>query len=348
MKVWVDLANSPHPLLFEPICRRLEAEGASVAITVRDHAQTLALARERWPAASLVGGTSAGERTAAKAVGIARRWRGLIRWARAERPDVALSHNSYAHLLAARALGIPSVTAMDYEHQPANHVAFRAADRILLPEAVPASVVRRQGARDAKVIRYLGLKEELYLPGFSPDPEPLFDLGVDPAVPLAVARSAPAGAAYHPTENPLFLEVVRELGARPGLTTIVLARHAGQRAAIEALDLPGVLLPPRPLDAGALLCSADLFVGAGGTMTREAALLGVPAYSVFTGRRPAVDGWLEDRGMLRSIASAGELPAVRPRKEPPGVPERLATSGRRIEDIFVAATLEASARSGSR
>ena len=49
MKVWIDLANSPHPLLFRPIAERLQERGAQVAITVRDHAQTRELALERWP-----------------------------------------------------------------------------------------------------------------------------------------------------------------------------------------------------------------------------------------------------------------------------------------------------------
>ena len=42
-----------------------------------------------------------------------------------------MSHNSYAHIVAARSLGIRAVTAMDFEHQPANHVGFRLAE--LLP-----------------------------------------------------------------------------------------------------------------------------------------------------------------------------------------------------------------------
>src|SRR5262249_12426577 len=49
VKVWIDLSNSPHPLLFAPIARALEGRGHEVAVTVRDHAQTLELARERWP-----------------------------------------------------------------------------------------------------------------------------------------------------------------------------------------------------------------------------------------------------------------------------------------------------------
>ena len=55
--------------------------------------------------------------------------------------------------------------------------------------------------------------------------------------------------------------------------------------------------------------ASDLVLGAGGTMTREGALLGVPTLSLFAGRTPAVDRWLEERGALRRVSAAGELPA---------------------------------------
>src|SRR5439155_17293593 len=93
----------------------------------------------------VVGGASP-RATAAKAAAIMQRVRELREVARRERPDVALSHNSYAQVAAARSLGLPTVTAMDYEHQPANHLAFRLALVILLPEALPLDAVRRQGA----------------------------------------------------------------------------------------------------------------------------------------------------------------------------------------------------------
>src|SRR3712207_7407437 len=53
----------------------------------------------------------------------------LRRWARGRRIDLAISHNSYAQLAAARSLRLRTATAMDYEHQPANHVAFRSEER---------------------------------------------------------------------------------------------------------------------------------------------------------------------------------------------------------------------------
>jgi predicted glycosyltransferase len=336
MRVWIDVANSPHPLVFEPLAERLVAEGAEPAITVRDHAQTVELARQRWPDALVVGGPSP-PGVIPKARAMAARVSELVRWARSARPDVALSHNSYAQLLAARMLGVPSVTAMDFEHQPANHIAFRVASRVLLPAALPTRVVKRQGAKPEKLVRYPGLKEELYLGRFEPDGGVLERLGVrsEDGDVVAVARTAPAGAVYHPRENPSFVEALRTLSAQEHVRCIVLARHPEQRHEIEQLSLPRCVLPQVAVDGRALLHSADLFVGAGGTMTREAALLGVPTFSLFAGRQPEVDRWLERQGRLERLDDPGQLQAARPRERSPAVLEELRQRGRRIEEVFV-------------
>ena len=140
------------------------------------------------------------------------RIRRLASWARAERPDAALSHNSYAQIVAARALGIRTVTAMDYEHQPANQIAFRLAGTVLLPAALAGDEARPDG-RDARasVRFYDGLKEELYLGDFSRDPEILAAVGVDrgPETVVVTARTPPSGALYHRSDNPLFAEALR-------------------------------------------------------------------------------------------------------------------------------------------
>ena len=149
MRVWIDLANSPHPLLFSPLARRLAELGHDVRLTARDNAQTVALARERWAGVDVIGGSSPpGAR--AKARSLLLRVDALRRWARATRPDVALSHNSYAQIVAARSLGIRAVTAMDFEHQPANHVGFRLAETILLPRSSRARTFAGRGRPHAR------------------------------------------------------------------------------------------------------------------------------------------------------------------------------------------------------
>jgi uncharacterized protein len=349
VKVWIDLSNSPHPLLFEPIASRLEEAGAEVAVTVRDHAQTGELARERWPEARVIGGPSPAGR-AAKARALADRALALARWARAGRPDVALSHNSYAQIVAARIAGVPAVTAMDFEHQPANHVAFRLARRILLPQALPPSAVARQGARAAKVIRYPGLKEELTLASFTPDPAVVERLGIElgNGTVLVVARTPPTGASYHRFENPLFWQSLRVLDRQRKVRCVVLARGTAEAERIERMGLANAIVPRRAIDSRSLLCEADLFIGAGGTMTREAALLGLPTLSAFAGRRPAVDAWLARQGALETLDSPAQVADVAPRRERSPDLGRLRSGARAIEEVFVDATIGLAGRRRAR
>ena len=342
VRIWIDLSNSPHPLLFAPIARRLEALGHDVVVTARDNAQTVELARRHWPGAAVIGDESPPGR-AAKAASLAGRVRRLIGFARAARPSVALSHNSYAQIVAARVAGVPAVTAMDFEYQPSNHLAFRLATTVLLPEVVPADVVRRQGATPAKVVRYPGLKEEIYLGDFAPDGAVLERVYGDdgPGGLTVVARTAPERAIYHPHANLVFADVLRVLGGQPAVRCVVLARHREQRAAVAGLGLANVRVPDRAVDARSLMYAADLVIGAGGTMTREAGLLGVPTFTMFAGRRPAVDAWLEERGLVRRLTDPAQVGRVQPRPGPPRTPDELRERSRPGIDAFVSACLAA-------
>lgn len=334
MKVWIDFSNSPHPLLFAPVTRRLQELGHEVGITARDNAQTVELTLQRWPQATIFGGESPRSR-AGKARAMGARVHDLRRWARGFAPDVALSHNSYGQILAARSLGLRVVTAMDYEGQPANHLAFRLAHTVLMPEALRGSGVAAQGAREGRARFYPGFKEELYLGDFRHDPGVAGSLVPSRnGSPLVVIRTPPSRAAYHRFGNPLFAAALERLG-RAGAHCVALVRHAEQRTAIEALELKNVVVPDRAVDSRSLIYEADLVVGAGGTMTREAALMSVPTYSVFAGEQPAVDRELERRGMLRRLRQADELLPLRRRTDAPRPLAALRDRAEELVEVFI-------------
>ncbi|MGI8480215.1 MAG: DUF354 domain-containing protein [Gaiellaceae bacterium] len=313
MRVWVDLGNSPHVALFGEVVDDLRRRGDDVFLTARDHAQTVGLALERWPDVVVVGGESpTGLR--AKATALGARARDLARLLRAEGPDVALSHGSYAQALAAARLRIPLVTMMDYEHQPANHLSFRVARRVIVPKVFPSSALRRCGARERKVLRYAGFKEQLYLARFHPDEGVVAELGLDSEKVIVVMRPAPQGALYHRMANAHFdhlLDIVRRSSKTQA---VLLPRSAEDISQYGALN--GVVVPTRPIDGLSLLACADLTIGAGGTMTRESALLGTPTYTVFIGEPSAVDDELIRLGLLRDLRSGG-APDLAKRSVPP-------------------------------
>ena len=327
MHVWIDLANSPHVAVFEPVVERLRDLGASVTLTARDHAQTLGLAERAFGEVRVVGRDSP-HGLARKGASVAARAVALFRIARSVRPDVALSHGSYAQLLAAQAARIPAVTMMDYEFQPANHVSFRLADRVLVPTVFPDDALRRCGARTGKVVRYEGFKEELYLGRFRPDRAVLSDLGLDESRVVVVMRPAPEGALYHRGGNERFSELLRVAVALEDVRVVLLPRTP--RQADGWAGRPGVIVPQRPVDGRSLLAWADLMIGAGGTMNREAALLGTPTYTVFAQRLAAVDLELIGRGLLHDLTRGRALPAFVKKEERDS--RAAAESGERILD----------------
>jgi predicted glycosyltransferase len=108
------------------------------------------------------------------------------------------------------------------------------------------------------------------------------------------------------------------LAREPETQTVVLARTPEQRLAVRALGLDRVVVPDRAVDGRSLVALADLLVSAGGTMNREAAVLGTPVWSIFEGRLGAVDARLVSEGRLRLLRDPEEI-AVR-KKEGSGEP----------------------------
>jgi predicted glycosyltransferase len=313
-RVWIDLANSPHVPLLAPVITRLESEGHEVALTVRDHAQTLQLAEGRWPCFQVIGRESPPGRVS-KGRSIARRAEALRRFAKKLTPDVAFSHNSYAQLLGARLAGVARVTMMDYEHQPVNHLAFRLADRTIVPAAFPERSLRRFGAAPEKVVRYPGFKEELYLTDFRPGTDVVEQLGLDRQKVIAVMRPPPEGALYHPMANQRFEELVRLAAARDDVEAVLLPRTTGQAARYRT-D-PRLRVPERAVDGCSLLAAADLVIGGGGTMNRESAVLGTPTYTVFAGKLAAVDAELIRLGRMHDLRAEDFSPRFERKRNPP-------------------------------
>jgi len=210
MKIWIDLANSPQVLFFRPILQELERRGHTLVVTSRHFAQTIPLADRYGMRHTPVGGHG-GKRLSKIGVTLFSRALRLLQFARGGGYDLALSHNSYAQALAACVLRIPIVTAMDYEHQPANHIAFRLASRVIVPECFPEASLRAFGADKRRVCRYEGVKEEIYLADFMPQPDFLRSVGLPPDKVIVAMRPPGTWGLYNHPENPVFDQVLQHV-----------------------------------------------------------------------------------------------------------------------------------------
>lgn len=314
MRIWIDLANSPHVPFFRPLANEFTRRGHDVVVTARQFAETVPLAEAAGFSPELIGGHG-GARLSGKAGNLVGRGLELARWARGKQIDLAVSHNSYSQILAARALSLRCVTLMDYEHQPANHLAFRLASRVIVPRGFPEAALTRFGVATAKVKRYDGIKEDVYLANFATDQNfaaQLTELGIDAGDILVTARPPASEALYHRFENQLFDQLIDRLLQMPSVKLVLLPRNDWQR---QYYSRDKIIIPARPLDGPNLIARSDLVVSAGGTMNREAAALGVPAASIYLGEWAAIDQQLVSEGRLHRIASETDVRDLRIEKK---------------------------------
>ncbi len=337
MRIWIDLANSPHVPFFAALTPEFKQRGHQVELTARDYAQTVELAAKAGLIPFVIGGHGGGK-LAGKAGNLVGRAGALGKWARTRGFDLAVSHNSYAQLAAASALGIKTVTLMDYEHQPANHLAFRLASRVIVPRSFPQTALRRFGAAGRKVKSYQGTKEDVYLAQFTPDPNfrpTLRTLGIEPEDVLVLVRPPASEALYHRFENKLFTDLLERLHSLPQVKTILLARTDKQRAEYESMARVNLILPRHALDGANLIAASDLVISAGGTMNREAAALGIPAATIYAGEWAAVDEELVQENKLQRLTSSDDVQSLLIEKKRSAEPRRALHVRAEVVDLIL-------------
>ncbi|MFM9903119.1 MAG: DUF354 domain-containing protein [Pyrinomonadaceae bacterium] len=312
--IWIDLGNSPHVPFFQALAREFESRGHEILWTARDYAQTVELARQAGldPA---VFGTHGGKRLPAKIMKFAVRVMSLINWSRRKRIDLAISHNSLEPLAVARLLGIPSVNLMDYEHHPNNHISFRLARRVIVPISFPSEKLKKFGARERKVRRFDGIKEDVYLADFSPRASfqaELRSLGILPENILVIVRPDAPDALYNRQfENNLLEHVLDRFARIENARIVVLPRTLSQGDELKRRhSQSNIIFPKTALPGADLIAAADLVVSGGGTMNREAAALGVPAATIFTGHSAAIDEYLVKEGRMLKIGSREDIDMI--------------------------------------
>lgn len=307
-KIWIDLDNSPHVPFFVPVIRELEKRGHTVTITARDCFQVCGLA-------DLYGfhykriGKHFGKHLLLKIFGTMYRSLQLLAFAHAQKAELALSHGSRSQLVASKMLGIPSVLINDYEHS--SGLKFIHPNTFIGPELISKS---KRNNGHSRFRSYPGIKEDVYVPDFEPDPRILKDLGIEENSIVATIRPPATEAHYHnPESEKLFEAVVNFIGSTPNARIVMLPRNEKKQGDFiksrwaDWCREGKLIIPENVVNGLNLIWHSDLVVSGGGTMNREAAALGVPVYSIFRGTIGAVDRYLEKENRLTLIESVEDV-----------------------------------------
>lgn len=312
MKIWVDIDNPPQTRYLLPLARRFEEVGHDVVVTARDYGDTLAILESEDVDFEAIG-SSFGKGLRRKLVGLQNRASKLMEFSRSQpqRAHLVLT-GSRSATVAARTLKIPSFVIVDYEY--VELLIFQlSGSHIIYPDVIKAERFRQRGIRACHLIPFQGLKEDISFSDVHLPSVPAHDFGRPiGSAPYVLFRPPAEESHYYRGESgDLSLRLLQYL-AQKGATVVFSPRFAWQIDYLDAVGTwrkePIVLRAPVPFVS--LLKGVDAVVSAGGTMLREAAYLGVPAYSIFRSRIGAVDRHLASLHRLSILESSSDFERI--------------------------------------
>ncbi len=318
-KIWIDLDNSPHVPFFVPIIEELRKSRYELLLTSRDNAQVLELLRASGLECNAYG-RHYGKNKIFKVLGLGARALQLAPSVLREKPVLAVSHGSRSQIVLSSLLRIPSLVIMDYEHAKLSVGGIRPK-WMMMPEIVFEDLAE---SGEDRILKYPGIKEDVYVPRFNPVPGIREELGISGNEIMVTVRPPASDAHYHSNESDeLFLLTIQYLCQNDRVRVVMLPRNRKQEEVVrqqwsDSFRTSKIVIPSRVVDGLNLIWFSDLVISGGGTMNREAAALGVPVYSIFRGKFGAIDRYLCSRQRMVSVATKEDLQAIPlVRREPP-------------------------------
>ena len=344
LKVWIDIENPPQVQYLLPFRQAFEAAGLETVITARDYGSTVRMLESAGVPAKVYG-VRVGRGRLRKAAATAHRAHALQSFLTQTGKPGAVLTASRSAAVAARRLGIPSYVILDYEHVFVR--VWRYTDStVIFPDVIDPAAFVRKGLRPRQLLPVKGIKEDLTFAGVDVDTIAPYDIGFVADGTVRVLFRPPSETSHYYREaSTAMARMALERLATADALVVFSPREPSQVALLDGLPWkhqPVTL--SRSVPFVSLLKSVDAVVCSGGTMLREAAYLGIPAYSILQSDIGAVDRWLETIGRAKLIARPEDVGGIELRRR--GPIRRLDSNPALLDQI--AATVVARARTPHR
>ncbi len=277
MKVWYDACTGKHTRYGAAIGKRMRESGHEFIFTTREHPDTLPLAKALGEKPIVVGKYNPST-LESRLVESAERIIEFAKMFKDNKPDVAVAHQSVELCRVAFGLGIPIILTADTPHAYAvNRLTIPFAHTVVVSEALPKSFTAQYCAQN--VVPFRGVDEVAWIKGYKPSKTNL-------KKPLILLRQVETKAAYAKGKADTAKTLAEQL-SELGNVHFVERYNANGAAFGGKADFE---------DTANLVANADLVVSYGGTISREAALQGVPSIAVSEMADTPVNTYLVKKG----------------------------------------------------
>lgn len=302
MKVWIDILTPKQALFFEPLIRDLQSKHDEVLVTSRKYREVELIIKMRGIRAKVIG-AHGGKSLLGKLTSSADRTRELADLVSMEGIDAAVSFSSPEASRVAFGLGIPNMIVNDSPHAEAvSKLTVPLCSRLLTPWIIPNKEWTRYGIGVNSIAKYKALDPAAWLKRIDLSKQPKPNLKLNGGRKVITVRLEESFAAYllenansKPSQGfTLLRRLVEEF---PECNIVALGRYHHQLDFLQEKFGKRLVVPEGMIDGVSLLLASNLFIGMGGTMTAEAALLGVPTISFFRGSYD-VERYLISKGLV--------------------------------------------------
>jgi predicted glycosyltransferase len=275
LKIWFDILTPKQVMFFRRAVILLRNSGHEVLCTSRKYREAAELARIKKLDLTVVGSHGGADRYDKLRESASRTYK-LAEVVKRSGPDVAVTFSSPEGSRVAFGLGIKHIGFNDSPHAEAvAKLTIPLTSKLYCPWVIPHSAWSGYGIAKKNIVHYRALDPAAWLK-HDDTPEVKEDKKM---ILLRLEESKASYIADKKIGTAKMIDgFVNKLWQLANI--VVLCRYEDQIAEVESHYGNKVQVLKDVVDGTALVKSTCLFVGAGGTMTAEAALLGKPTISI--------------------------------------------------------------------
>jgi predicted glycosyltransferase len=303
MKVWIDILTPKQALFFMNLCLKLEERGYQVIKTTRRYREVTQLLKIKGLKAKVVG-EHGGENLYEKLKKSAERIIKLASLIKESSPDLAISFSSVEASRVAFGLKIPHYCISDSPHaEAASKLTIPLSKKLFTPFVIPEKAWIKYGISESDIIFYKALDPITWLKKFKINKNVLSKLNLKENKPLITIRVEETFAAYlldKSLKESIAIKAAHLLSNKTDAQIVILPRYKEQINFLKKeFKKENVKIACKVIDGASLLALSSVFIGAGGTMTAEAALLGVPTISCYPSKPTYIEKFLIKQDLIK-------------------------------------------------
>jgi predicted glycosyltransferase len=311
VKIALDILTPKQCMFFSKLSERLEKKGHQVLRTTRKYREVNQLLELKGLDAKVIG-EHGGKNIADKLKASAQRILEMASYLEEAKPDVAVSFSSPEMARTAYGLGIPHICVSDSPHAEAvARLTIPLTKKLLTPKMIPKKEWVKYGITPDRIIQYNALDPWAWLKDFKPDRRIVQQLGLDTSKPILTFRTEESHAAYllsKTREESGIVSILKQIFRKArNLQIVIVPRYDDQVNVFRKLFNNKAIVCESTVDGPSLLYYTSIFIGGGGTMTAESALLGKPTFSCYPGKPVIILKYLIRKGLVKLETDSSQL-----------------------------------------